>query len=39
MQALGHLGLGNREAAAAHFAAVLSRDANHQGALLHQALL
>jgi tetratricopeptide (TPR) repeat protein len=39
MMALGHLGLGEHEAAQANFDAVLAQDANHLGATLHRRLL
>ena len=38
MLALGHLGLGDRERAAGHFAQVLAADVNHLGAATHQAM-
>lgn len=39
MLGLGHWGLGDGETAVSHFNTALSLDANHQGALLHRALL
>lgn len=39
MRALGLLGLGDNAAAQAEFAAVIALDANHQGAIVHGALL
>ena len=39
MMALGYAGLGDAAHAAAHFDAVLVRDANHAGALLHRPLV
>lgn len=38
MRALGHLGLGDMATARSAFVATLALDANHQGALYHQAL-
>jgi tetratricopeptide (TPR) repeat protein len=39
MMGLGELGLGNVDAALAHFDAVLARDASHMGAMLHRRLI